>query len=330
MFSAVPTVTNTNNNTIIFQQQALPNTFKNTPYLCPDYQIPTHLKQFKPLHPCTSGLTMMTLDRVPSRRSAENGHFYCGRYNMYNVPNCDGCCGPTNGPNCQACRRADDMVGRGTATLNLDQVYCWYSCETHSFYCNRNVLYNVPNCDGYCGPTNGPNCNACRGLDELKRNGYIQIDEATGVVSHYSFSANHFYCGRAVMQRSNLCDGYCGPTDGPQCNLCANTELRLRNYRPPQPVSPLILVQRFQEIFYQVTQQQNVWLQQQLAQMGYNPNWVVSSIRDSLHYQVQQACLQQQIPFNEVEFQRHWINGSMSIDNSKHSTSSRITFFHFL
>lgn len=26
------------------------------------------------------------------------------------------------------------------------------------FYCGRRVLEGVSNCDGYCGPNNGPNC----------------------------------------------------------------------------------------------------------------------------------------------------------------------------
>ena len=26
------------------------------------------------------------------------------------------------------------------------------------FYCGRLVLENEEDCDGYCGPTNGPNC----------------------------------------------------------------------------------------------------------------------------------------------------------------------------
>ena len=30
------------------------------------------------------------------------------------------------------------------------------------FYCGKNNMVGVRLCDGFCGPNNGPNCNACR------------------------------------------------------------------------------------------------------------------------------------------------------------------------
>ena len=35
------------------------------------------------------------------------------------------------------------------------------SSETGLFYCGRNVMPENSDCDGFCGPTNGPNCRAC-------------------------------------------------------------------------------------------------------------------------------------------------------------------------
>ena len=42
--------------------------------------------------------------------------------------------------------------------------------ETKLFYCGKRVMENVKGCDGYCGPTNGPNCGPCK----------ILQDQATG------------------------------------------------------------------------------------------------------------------------------------------------------
>ena len=47
--------------------------------------------------------------------------------------------------------------------------------STGQFYCGRNVLKNVPNCDEYCGPTDGPNCYSCKKLDVLAKNRYNSL-----------------------------------------------------------------------------------------------------------------------------------------------------------
>ena len=36
------------------------------------------------------------------------------------------------------------------------------SNQTGLFYCGMKVMVGVQGCDGYCGPTNGPNCQACK------------------------------------------------------------------------------------------------------------------------------------------------------------------------
>lgn len=70
-----------------------------------------------------------------------------------------------------------------------------------------------PDHDGNCGPTNGPNCPACRVLktdrvERLWRKGKWQ--GWTGMV----------YCGRYFGIRSKGHDGYCGPNNGPNCPEC--------------------------------------------------------------------------------------------------------------
>jgi len=34
--------------------------------------------------------------------------------------------------------------------------------ETGNYYCGRACLKGIAFCDGYCGPTNGPNCPSCK------------------------------------------------------------------------------------------------------------------------------------------------------------------------
>ena len=36
------------------------------------------------------------------------------------------------------------------------------SDENRKYYCGKNNMVGVRFCDGFCGPNNGPNCNACR------------------------------------------------------------------------------------------------------------------------------------------------------------------------
>lgn len=82
-------------------------------------------------------------------------------------------------------------------------------------YCGRYFGVQSPGHDGNCGPTNGPNCPACRVIktdrvEKLQRRGKWQ--GWTGEV----------YCGRYFGIQSEGHDGYCGPNNGPSCPECCN------------------------------------------------------------------------------------------------------------
>ena len=75
------------------------------------------------------------------------------------TPGHNGYCGPTNGPNCPACRvlRSDRVVslwGKGKWQGWTGEVYCgrWFDVQE-------------PGHDGFCGPNNDPSCPEC--YDEL-------------------------------------------------------------------------------------------------------------------------------------------------------------------
>lgn len=92
--------------------------------------------------------------------------------------------------------------------------------SSSKYYCGGSLNQRCVCCNGYCGPTNGCNCVDCMKLDVDSRRlpkGYLVNKE--GAVARQG-STGIFYCGRKVMQPSNLCDGYCGPTNGPNCSSC--------------------------------------------------------------------------------------------------------------
>lgn len=105
----------------------------------------------------------------------KTGKFYCGeRLNGYCYC-CDGNCGPGSGCNCVACMRLDidarelprnylvNSQGR-TARRNADG----------TVYCGAYVLEGVPDCDGYCGPNSGPQCQACEVLQAQWDTRYLE------------------------------------------------------------------------------------------------------------------------------------------------------------
>lgn len=90
---------------------------------------------------------------------------------------------------------------------------------TGLWYCGRNFGVQSPGSDGCCGPTNGPNCPACRVLrcdrvESLWKKGKWQ--GWTGQV----------YCGRYFGVQKQGHDGYCGPNNGLSCPECYNELLR--------------------------------------------------------------------------------------------------------
>lgn len=95
------------------------------------------------------------------------GKYYCGK-KVLNCRCCNGYCGPTNGDNCESCQYLDiqnrklDIV---TYFVNKDGFPSRKSKETNTWYCGRKMKeLNISYCDGYCGPNNRPNCNACQSL----------------------------------------------------------------------------------------------------------------------------------------------------------------------
>jgi hypothetical protein len=90
---------------------------------------------------------------------------------------------------------------------------------TGKYYCGGKLTVKCGCCDGYCGTTDGCNCSACMKLDISARNlpkGYYVNKEGFAC----RLSQRKMYCGRKVMNKSIFCDGYCGPTDGPNCFAC--------------------------------------------------------------------------------------------------------------
>jgi hypothetical protein len=44
-----------------------------------------------------------------------------------------------------------------------------------NFYCGCKVLVGVRNCDGWCGPTSGPQCDSCRSIQGLSQTRYASL-----------------------------------------------------------------------------------------------------------------------------------------------------------
>ncbi|CAF4975834.1 unnamed protein product [Rotaria sp. Silwood1] len=95
--------------------------------------------------------------------------------------------------------------------------------STGKFYCGDALDGPQCNCcDGKCGPTGGCNCSSCMLLDlqkrALPRGWLVNRDGASARCSRQMLTT--FYCGRRVMPDDGTSDGYCGPTNGPQCTAC--------------------------------------------------------------------------------------------------------------
>ncbi|UJR38104.1 hypothetical protein I4U23_030784 [Adineta vaga] len=112
-------------------------------------------------------------------RLGSNGKFYCGgALDGARCSCCNGYCGVTNGCNCSACMLLDVqkrqlsygwLVNRDGAAARCSQQ------EPTKFYCGRNVLTPNARTDGYCGPTDGEQCPACRTINEQRPGRYKQI-----------------------------------------------------------------------------------------------------------------------------------------------------------
>ncbi|XP_013391120.1 E3 ubiquitin-protein ligase SINA-like 4 [Lingula anatina] len=135
----------------------------------------------------TPGQNIESLDRVArttnsngdAARLGETGKYYCSQPLNGSCSCCNGFCGPTNGCNCTPCMKLD--VSRRRLPhgwlVNRKGFSARVGPETGRFYCGRKVMPVNSSCDGYCGPTNGPNCEACRKLDRQARDRYMDVWE---------------------------------------------------------------------------------------------------------------------------------------------------------
>ena len=112
-------------------------------------------------------------------RLGTTGKFYCGgELDGFRCFCCNGQCGPSNGCNCSGCMLLDvqkRQLPRGWL-VNFDGASARLSREEPTkFYCGRLVLMHDKRSHGYCGPTNGEQCTACRKLNEQQHQRYGEI-----------------------------------------------------------------------------------------------------------------------------------------------------------
>jgi hypothetical protein len=93
------------------------------------------------------------------------------------------------------------------------------SMTTGLYYCGRETTkdHNYPGSNltnNFCGPNNGPNCDACRVLSNP------QIPKTNGQRKVWQGSSGCFYCGVFFGKLNIFHDGYCGPNNGTPCPEC--------------------------------------------------------------------------------------------------------------
>ncbi|KAK6190887.1 hypothetical protein SNE40_002658 [Patella caerulea] len=109
-------------------------------------------------------------------RLGETGKYYCMQQLDGHCSCCNGYCGPTNGCNCSSCMKKDvdvRVLPRGWL-VNRDGAPCRKG-TTGKYYCGRRVMTDDRRTDGYCGPTNGNNCRACRIIDKKSTTRYANV-----------------------------------------------------------------------------------------------------------------------------------------------------------
>ncbi|KAI9338360.1 hypothetical protein DFJ73DRAFT_962131 [Zopfochytrium polystomum] len=115
-------------------------------------------------------------------RLGSTGKYYCGRAMPGDFPCTDGYCGPTNGENCPSCQRLDlearrlpvgYLVNRDGAPARRIDGVGRFMCGRKSECLRRNAA-----CDGWCGPNNGPTCEACQCLDRHAKESYAFLLES--------------------------------------------------------------------------------------------------------------------------------------------------------
>jgi hypothetical protein len=85
---------------------------------------------------------------------------YCGmKIYLDMLPYSNGYCGPNNGPQCHDCTPEPLPMNRDGRPMRPGKGRC-----SDKLYCNRFVGV-LPGSDGRCGPTNGPQCKDCIGIN---------------------------------------------------------------------------------------------------------------------------------------------------------------------
>lgn len=108
-------------------------------------------------------------------RLGESGKYYCGKKIQEDKCNCcDSTCGVSNGCNCASCMQLDITHRKlPNGWLVNSKGFNARKGNLEIFYCGRKVLNTLfMRSDGYCGPTDGPNCVSCQALDLLSKTRY--------------------------------------------------------------------------------------------------------------------------------------------------------------
>jgi len=98
---------------------------------------------------------------------------------------------------------------------------------TGKYYCGQRLNGSCGCCNGYCGPSDGCNCQSCMQLDVAARvlpKGYLVNKEGR---TARAGSTSLWYCGAKVMSGVPGCDGWCGPNDGISCAACQRLQAQL-------------------------------------------------------------------------------------------------------
>ena len=113
-----------------------------------------------------------TIEPMRSRNSrivrlGATGKYYCGSVlDGVTCLCCSGYCGVVDGCNCSSCMTLD-VKSRNLPKgwLVNREGFAAKRSDRGKFYCGRRVLAPTHDCDGYCGPHDGPNCLSCMTLD---------------------------------------------------------------------------------------------------------------------------------------------------------------------
>jgi hypothetical protein len=98
---------------------------------------------------------------------------------------------------------------------------------TGKYYCGHLLNTICFCCNWICGPGDGCNCQSCMQLDIAARalpKGYLVNREGR---TARAGSNNLWHCGAKVIKGVSGCDGWCGPTSGPQCSACERLQAQL-------------------------------------------------------------------------------------------------------